>query len=382
MPGIYIHIPFCKQACYYCDFHFSVSLDTKKDFVKALLRETALQKNFFVESGQTDSHHVSIDTIYFGGGTPSLLAADEITKILEVISTHFNVTKNAEITLEANPDDLSDEKLKSLKAAGINRLSIGVQSFSNQDLKFMNRAHTSKQSLESVISAQDVGFNNITIDLIYGIQTLSNEKWMENLEIAFGLDVPHLSCYSLTIEPRTALADFIKKGKVAPADELKSAEQFALLMESAPGNGFEQYEISNFAKNNMISLHNSNYWRNEKYLGLGPSAHSYNGTSRQWNISNNRQYIRSILGNKIPFESEELNTSQRYNEYILTSLRTKWGCNLEAIRMNFGEPYADHFTNSMNQLKDKNWIQKQGDVFVLSKAGKFFADKIAAELFK
>jgi oxygen-independent coproporphyrinogen-3 oxidase len=379
MPGIYLHIPFCKQACHYCDFHFSVSLDKKDAFLKALLKEIYLQKDYF---NNLKSHVSPLKSIYFGGGTPSLLSADEIKKILDEISIHFDVSNDAEITLEANPDDLSDEKLKSLKMSGINRLSIGVQSFSGKDLKFMNRAHSSKQGLESIISAQDAGFTKITIDLMYGMQTLSNEQWIENLEMAFGLDVPHLSCYSLTIEPRTALADFIKKGKVPPADEIKSAEQFDILMQLAPANGFEQYEISNFAKDRKYSLHNSNYWRNENYLGLGPSAHSYNGISRQWNIASNARYIQSINKNKIPFEMEELTVTQQYNEYILTSLRTMWGCNLEVVSKRFGERFAGHFNQSVADFIKKGWIEKCEEVHVLTKEGKFFADKIAEELFQ
>ncbi len=379
MPGIYIHIPFCKQACHYCDFHFSVSLNKKDDFIKTLLKEVELQRDYF--STPSPLERAGVRSIYFGGGTPSLLSSDEIKKILDEISKFHEIDNDAEITLEANPDDLSDEKLKSLKTSGINRLSIGVQSFSNKDLKFMNRAHSSKQSLESIISAQDAGFNNITIDLMYGMQTLTNEQWIENLEIAFGLDVQHLSCYSLTVEPRTALADFIKKGKVPPADEIKSAEQFEILMQLAAENGFEQYEISNFAKDKKYSLHNSNYWRNEHYLGLGPSAHSYNGVSRQWNIANNALYIDSINKNKIPFEIEELTNAQRYNEYILTSLRTMWGCSLGVISSEFGDGAAEHFKKSVVEFIDNGWIEKTETIFILTKTGKFFADKIASELF-
>ncbi len=390
MSGIYIHIPFCKQACHYCDFHFAISLEKKNDFLQALLGEINLQKNFFWVSKNIDSKTASdqitnkksqIKTIYFGGGTPSLLSSEEIKEILDEISKFHDVSEDAEITLEANPDDLTKEKLESLKAAGINRLSIGIQSFSEDDLKFMNRAHNSQQAIESVKLAQEVGFSNITIDLIYGTPTLSNEQWIKNLQIAFSLNVPHLSCYSLTVEPKTALAQFIKKGTVPPVDDAKSSEQFEMLMRLAPENDFEQYEISNFAKEKKYSIHNSNYWKNEKYLGLGPSAHSYNGTSRQWNIANNAIYIQSLQSNKIPFEIEVLTKTQRYNEYILTSLRTMWGCSLEMISSEFGEKFVDSFSKSVNQFLDNGWIKENESAYTLTKEGKFFADKISAELF-
>ncbi len=375
MPGIYIHIPFCKQACHYCDFHFSVSLQRKNAFIEALVQEIKLQEDYFLKSDVVSS-------VYFGGGTPSILSGDEIKRLVDDTKKINAVPDDAEITLEANPDDLTKEKLNSLKAAGVNRLSIGIQSFSDTDLKFMNRVHDSRMALDSVKSAQEVGFSNITIDLIYGTPTLSNEQWIRNLQIAFALDVPHLSCYSLTVEPQTALAQFIKKGKVSPVDEEKSAEQFEILMQLAADSGFEQYEISNFAKDKMYSLHNSNYWRNEKYLGLGPSAHSYNRLSRQWNVSSNARYIESLAKNKIPFEREELTTTQRYNEYILTSLRTVWGCSTEVVSREFGELFTTHFNQSVTVFIEKGWVEKNETVYQLTKAGKFFADKIAAELFR
>jgi len=379
MPGIYLHIPFCKQACHYCDFHFSVSLEKKDALLNTLLKEIELQKNYFSASPRMES--VGVRTIYFGGGTPSLLSGSEIKKILGRISDFHSVSSDAEITLEANPDDLTKEKLDSLRDAGINRLSIGIQSFSDIDLKFMNRVHDSKQALASVKAAQEAGFDNITIDLIYGTPNLSNEQWIQNLHTAFSLNVPHLSCYSLTIEPRTALAQFIKKGKVPPTDEQKSVDQFEILMNLAAENGFEQYEISNFAKDKKYSLHNSSYWKNEPYLGLGPSAHSYNGTTRQWNISNNSLYIQSLEKNIIPFEQEELTLSQRYNEYILTSLRTVWGCDANLIEKKFGEKILNDFIESVKEPVQKKWIEKNKTVFKLTSTGKFFADKIASDLF-
>jgi len=375
VPGIYIHIPFCKQACHYCDFHFSVSLEKKNDLLETLLREIILQKDYF-------TNRETISTIYFGGGTPSVLLTTEIKAILDELKKNFPVSADAEITLEANPDDLSIEKLQSLKEAGINRLSIGIQSFSDEDLKFMNRAHDSKMALNALNAARETGFNNITIDLIYGTPTLSNEQWVRNLETIFALDVPHLSCYSLTVEPKTALAQFIKSGKALPPDEIKSAEQFELLMQLAAEKGYEHYEISNFAKNRMYSKHNSNYWRNEKYLGLGPSAHSYNKVSRQWNVRSNPAYIDSIRKNKIPFELEELTLTQRYNEYILTSLRTMWGCSLQFIEEEFGKTFLDYFNEAVLKFIDNGWIEKKDSTFSLTREGKFFADKIASELFR
>jgi oxygen-independent coproporphyrinogen-3 oxidase len=379
MSGIYIHIPFCKQACHYCDFHFSVSLNNKDAFLKALTKEIYLQRNYFSELQTPNSQ---LQTIYLGGGTPSLLSSDEIKNILYNLAKNYELGKNPEITLEANPDDLTKEKLASLKEAGVNRLSIGIQSFSNDDLRFMNRAHNSVQAHESVKTAQDAGFSNITIDLIYGTPTLSHEQWLQNLETAFALNVPHLSCYSLTVEPKTALAQFISKGKVPALDETKSAEQFELLMQMAADNSFEQYEISNFAKNKMYSQHNTNYWRNKKYLGLGPSAHSFNGVLRQWNISNNAAYINLLSENKIPFETEVLTITQQYNEYVLTSLRTMWGSDINIIIERFGKSFADQFNKSVVQFIHNGWIEKHEDIFVLTRQGKFFADKVAMELFQ
>jgi len=375
MSGIYIHIPFCRQSCHYCDFHFSVSLNKKEAFLEALNKEIALQKNYL------QAEKDPVKTVYFGGGTPSLLSGEEIKKIIREISLYYPLSSVSEITLEANPDDLNPEKLNDLKEAGINRLSIGIQSFSDEDLKYMNRVHHARQALDAVKNAQAAGFSNITIDLIYGVPTLSNEQWKKNLAIAMELNVPHLSCYSLTIEPRTALARLINKGKTAAPDEQRSAEQFELLMQISEANGYEQYEISNFAKDGMYSLHNSSYWRGEKYLGLGPSAHSYNGVSRQWNKANNTLYIRSLPDDKIPFELETLTTKQHYNEYVLTALRTKWGCSLSYISKEFGEDFKIHFDQSSKKFIDQGWIEMKAGTYLLTQEGKFFADKIAAELF-
>ena len=284
--------------------------------------------------------------------------------------------------LEANPDDLDRAKLKGYKQAGINRLSMGIQSFADEDLKLMNRAHNSKQAHECVQIVADAGFNNITVDLIYGTQTLGNEQWIKNLETAFALPINHLSSYCLTVEERTALADFIKKGKVKPVDEEKASQQFDILMKMAADNGFEQYEISNFAKDQHYSKHNSNYWRGEKYLGLGPSAHSYDDVSRQWNVRNNQQYIDAIKQGNVPFEKEILTPTQKFNEYVMVSLRTMWGCNLEKIKNDFGEKAAESFYKAVTSYMNEGLIENLRQNFVLTHKGKFFADKIASELFQ
>lgn len=382
MPGIYVHIPFCKQACHYCDFHFSVSLQKKDAFIGALQQEIRLQRDYFQTPADPSNPSPLVSTIYFGGGTPSLLSSGEIKNILDEIRKNYSVSADAEITLEANPDDLTKEKLKSLKDAGINRLSIGIQSFSDEDLLFMNRVHDSKMAYDSIKAAQDAGFSNITIDFIYGTPTLSDKQWILNLQTAFELGIPHLSCYSLTVEPQTALAQFIKKGTVPALDEAKSAAQFELLMQITADHGYEQYEISNFAKNNMYSLHNSNYWRNEKYLGLGPSAHSYNGMSRQWNVASNTVYIDALHQHKIPFEKEELTIAQQYNEYILTSLRTMWGIRPEVMNNRFGEDFTTYFIQLAGGFIDKEWMDKNNGAYLLTKQGKLFADRISAELFR
>src|ERR1022692_1871049 len=285
MAGIYLHIPFCRQACNYCNFHFSTSLLYKNDFVPALLRETVIQKEYLGKE--------ALETVYFGGGTPSLLHVDDLKKIMETLHSTFKIDYQAEITLEANPDDISTEKLKEWKALGINRLSIGIQSFFEEDLVWMNRAHNAQQAINSIKYAQGEGFSNITIDLIYGTPTLSNKHWKKNLEQAVGLDIPHLSCYALTVEPKTPLHKLIGQKKVADINADEQADQFLMLMDFLNAAGYEHYEISNFAKPGKKSRHNSSYWQGKKYLGLGPSAHSYNGIERRWNIANNNLYIQS-----------------------------------------------------------------------------------------
>ena len=375
MAGIYIHIPFCKQACNYCDFHFSIFLKNKDTFLNALLKEIELQKDYFSDSLQ-------ISTIYFGGGTPSLLSRSELMMIFNSINKHFNVAGNAEITLEANPDDLSKEKIIEFKQTPINRLSIGIQSFYDEDLKFMNRAHDSSEALNAVKFAQENGFDNISIDLIYGTPTLSHHKWRNNLQIAFALNIKHISSYCLTVEPKTVLAHQIKSGLSKNVNEQRSAEQFEILVEAMHSNNFIQYEISNFCTEGFYSKHNSNYWLKEHYLGLGPSAHSYNGTSRQWNISNNVLYIQSLEKGELNFEKEELTTMQHYNEYVLTSLRTIWGTDLNYIEEHFGKEFLNYCLIEANKyILTENIMAEENKLFLTDK-GKLLADKISSDLFK
>jgi oxygen-independent coproporphyrinogen-3 oxidase len=380
MAGIYIHIPFCKQACHYCDFHFSTSLKNKDFFLKALKKEIELQKEYlsFLTNG---SGKGEINTIYFGGGTPSLLSQTELMNIFDALNKNFIINSDAEITLEANPDDLTSKKIKDLKGTPINRLSIGIQSFYDEDLKLLNRAHNSKEALSAVKASQDKGFENITIDLIYGIPTLSNEKWKNNLRSAFDLKVKHISSYCLTVEAKTALAYLVKEKKIKNVDEQQSAEQFEIMLEKMHKNNFVQYEISNFCKDNFFSRHNSSYWLKETYLGLGPSAHSFNGSSRQWNISNNALYIQSLEKNQLNFKKETLTIPQQYNEYILTSLRTMWGTDLNYITEHFGQDYLTYCLNEATKHADKGEILNKENKLFLTDRGKLFADKIASNLF-
>jgi oxygen-independent coproporphyrinogen III oxidase len=372
MAGIYIHIPFCKQACHYCDFHFSTSLAYKDDLVQSLLKEIKLQKAYL--DGET------IETIYFGGGTPSLLSGKEINIIVDTISNNHTVSAGAEITLEANPDDLVNDKINALRQTPVNRFSIGIQSFFDDDLIWMNRAHRSAEAESSVKRAQDAGFDNITVDLIYGYPLLTDQKWKTNLDKVFGLQVPHVSAYSMTVEPRTALAAFIQKKKQPPMNEEQSAEQFMQLMEAMASHGFEHYEISNFCKPGHYSRHNTNYWKGVKYLGIGPSAHSYNGETRQWNIANNAKYIQSLSSGAIPAEQEILSETDRLNEYIMTSLRTMWGLELHKLNT-IAAGASDILLKSAESFFDREWIHQESGTIYLSPKGKLYADHIASELF-
>jgi len=372
MAGIYIHIPFCKQACYYCDFHFSTSLKYKDELLQAIIKEIKLQKDYLANE--------PVETIYFGGGTPSLLSSDELNLIIGTITNLHTVAADAEITLEANPDDLDRAKLQALRQTNVNRLSIGIQSFFDEDLLWMNRVHKGDEAESCVKRAQDTGFENITVDLIYGYPLLNDQKWKQNLDKVFELNVPHVSTYSMTVEPRTALASFIQKKKQAPMDEQQSAEQFILLIDAMSSKGFEHYEISNFCKPGDYSRHNANYWRGVKYLGIGPSAHSYNQETRQWNVANNAKYIQALQKNKIPAETEVLSETNRLNEYIMTSLRTIWGLDLKQLE-NIAPSASTELLKPAQEFLEREWITQKDNVIYLTQTGKLYADKIAADLF-
>ena len=372
MSGIYFHIPFCKQACHYCDFHFSTSLKYRDEMVQAILKEIRLQKNYL--------DNETIETIYFGGGTPSLLKAEEIDQIINTITGLHTVAANAEITLEANPDDLNQQAIQALRQTPVNRFSIGIQSFFDDDLQWMNRAHRSHEAEASVKRAQDAGFENITIDLIYGYPLLTDAKWQQNTAMAFALEVPHLSAYSLTVEPRTALASFIKNKKQPPVSDQQSADQFIMLMDAMQQQGFEHYEISNFSKPGQYSRHNTNYWRGVKYLGIGPSAHSFNGDTRQWNIPNNAKYLAGLATGLVPAETEILTEENRLNEYIMTSLRTMWGLDLNKLE-NIAAGTKHLLLKEAHLFFDKGWLFQNGGILTLTQSGKLYADHIAGELF-
>ncbi len=383
MPGLYLHIPFCKQACHYCNFHFSTSLGQRAAMTAALLRELTVR--------QHELARATLTSIYFGGGTPSLLPDADLAQLFEHIYDVFAVASDAEITLEANPDDLTLPKLRALRDTPVNRLSIGVQSFAGADLQFMNRAHNADEAHQCIENALRVGFDNLSIDLIYGVPTSSDTQWHRNLQTLVDYGIPHLSCYALTVEPRTALAHFIKTGKVPNVDEEQTARQFEYLLQYLRANGYEQYEISNFARPGWQAQHNSSYWSGEAYLGIGPSAHSFDGQlTRRWNVANNAVYMDhwknitnynelQALENEL-FEQEILNTEQRYNEYVMTALRTNKGVRKAQLHT-LGSAFATHFQARMAPFLAQGWLLVQDEAFVLSDAGKLLADFIASELF-
>jgi oxygen-independent coproporphyrinogen III oxidase len=369
MAGIYLHIPFCKQACHYCNFHFATSLRYKNELLQALLNETTLRRDYLGTA--------TVETIYFGGGTPSLLTIEDLKLQIDCIRQNFPVSADAEITLEANPDDITEDILKGWKEIGINRLSIGVQSFFEEDLQWMNRAHTAQQAIGNLQLAKQY-FDNITIDLIYGTPQLTDEKWKHNVDTAIAIGIPHLSCYALTVEPKTPLQKMIDQHRSPDVNPDKQSAQFLLLMDWLEKAGYEHYEISNFAKPGWRSRHNSSYWRGAHYLGLGPSAHSFNGHSRQWNVANNQQYIESISKNSIPFEIEELTPTQQLNEYIMTTLRTAEGLDLRKVN---SEQHHRLLFESRNYL-NSGLMKQEGEFLILTKEGKLLADGIAAALFQ
>lgn len=370
---LYFHIPFCKQACHYCDFHFSTSLAYKDDLLKAIGKEMDLRADYL--------ENKSVGSVYFGGGTPSLLTADEINRIFEKIHQHFQLTGEAEITLEANPDDLDDAKLTALAQTPVNRLSIGIQSFHQEDLLWMNRAHNAMEADAAIKRAQDKGFENLTCDLIYGYPLLTDEKWKRNMQKLIALQVPHISSYSMTVESRTALAHQIIKGKTQAMSDEQSARQMMQLIDTLEEAGYEQYEISNFAIDQRYAAHNSNYWRGIPYLGIGPSAHSFNGYSRSWNRANNPGYIQGINRNEPDLETESLTPSDRFNEYVMTSLRTKWGIDLSHISRVFGKNAVDEFLRNIAPHVQHGHVTQQKDIYTLSRSGKLLADQIASDLF-
>lgn len=381
MAGIYLHIPFCKQACYYCDFHFSTSLKKKEELVACLVKELELRKEELLNE--------TIETIYFGGGTPSLLSIDELQLLIDAIYQNYIVSESPEITLEANPDDLSDEKIIELANTSINRLSIGIQSFFEEDLQLMNRAHNVQEAKECLSTATG-SFDNITIDLIYGVPNMSNERWKENLQTAFDFGINHISSYALTVEPKTALDSFIKQGKYPDVDEAVAKEHFDILVAETAKNGFVHYEISNFGKPDYFSKHNTSYWLGKKYIGIGPSAHSFNKTHRSCNVVNNAKYIKIIQEGKLPLEQEKLTKKDQFNEYLMTGLRTIWGVSLEKIEEDFGKEFrknllknAEKFINQ-GLLVLENEVEQPGsnkNVLKTTEKGKFLADGLASELF-
>lgn len=373
MPHLYFHIPFCKQACHYCDFHFSTSQKNRTAIVQAMLKELELRK------GELPGKE--LQSVYFGGGTPSVLSQEELLSVFDAIAKDFSIAENAEVTLEANPDDLTPEYLAMLKRTPVNRLSIGIQSFRESDLRMMNRAHTVEEAEMVVKRAQDAGFTNLTVDLIYGIPGLSLEEWQQHLEKINALDVPHFSAYCLTVEPRTALAHLVKTGKVQPVDEELASQHFYALAEFAAAQGFEHYEISNLAKPGFIAKHNSSYWFGEPYLGIGPSAHSFDGTTRRWNVANNAQYLRAIAAGEKTFEEEQLNPKERFNEWVMTRLRTLWGLSPEEVMRQFGEEVFRELEKSARPWLLSGHLILANGALVLTVKGRLMADRIASDLF-
>ena len=373
MSGIYIHIPFCKQACYYCDFHFSTSLKKKTELIQSLISELQLRKEEF--------NNQVVETIYFGGGTPSVLSNEELLSIIDAVYKNYHVIESPEITLEANPDDLSKHKIIELSKSKINRLSIGIQSFFESDLKLMNRAHNATEAKTSLSLAIHY-FENISIDLIYGIPGLSNNNWIKNIETALDFNIPHISSYALTVEPKTALENFIKKGIIANVNDDLAQEQFYMLIEKLEANGFVHYELSNFGKPNFFSKNNSAYWQGKPYLGIGPSAHSFNGNQRGWNIRNNSKYINAIKQNILPIETETLSITDKYNEYVMTGLRTIWGVSIEKVTLEFGETFKNYLLSQAQKHINEHLLYIDDGKLLVTKKGKFLSDGIASDLFK
>jgi len=372
MSGIYIHIPFCKQACHYCDFHFSTSMKKKVEMVLALAKEMELRKDEF--------RNEVVETIYFGGGTPSVLSIDDIRFLIHSVYQNYNVIENPEITLEANPDDLDEETILQFANSPINRLSIGIQSFFEDDLQLMNRAHNSEEAKKCLAFATQ-HFENISIDLIYGMPNMSNEKWLQNIKTALSFNIPHISSYALTVEPKTALHKMIKTGIISSLDDDLAQQHFHILIDKLQENGFVHYELSNFGKPDYFSKNNTAYWLGKKYIGVGPSAHSFNGKSRSWNVSNNSLYLKALAENKLPSETEILSKTDQYNEYIMTGLRTIWGVSLERIETEFGSSYLEYLHQQAEKYISDNLLEVENNILKTTKKGKFLSDGIASDLF-
>jgi oxygen-independent coproporphyrinogen-3 oxidase len=373
MAGIYFHIPFCRKACHYCDFHFTTSGKYVGEMVDAQLKEMDNRRDYV--SGEI------LETIYFGGGTPSVLTGDQLKKYFDKIQELFEVSHSAEITLEGNPDDLSSEQLRLFREVGINRLSIGVQSFREQDLVFMNRSHRAAQSERAVKSAQDAGIENITIDLIYAIPGLDLHAWQENLCQAISLDVPHISSYCLTIEEKTVFGKRYERGELSEIDSARAEEQFLCALDVLGAAGLKQYEVSNFSREGMESKHNTSYWQGKKYLGIGPSAHSFNGEERSWNVSNNTVYMKGVFVGKPVFESEKLDERTRYNEYVMTGLRTTKGIDLNEISDRFGVSFIKQNEEKISLWMDSGKLLQKDHIFTLSQSGFLWADRISSDFF-
>ncbi len=373
MAGIYLHIPFCKQACHYCDFHFTTSQSGREDMFTTMVEEVRMRA---AELSEED-----VGTIYFGGGTPSLLSYEELMSFFDVIYNLYKVNPSAEVTIEANPDDLTPAFLKQLKQTPVNRLSIGIQSFRDEDLQRMNRAHDAGMALRCVPDAADAGFDNISIDLIFGLPYLEMEHWQENVNTALSLPITHLSCYGLTIEAKTALAWQITQGKVPAPDDDKAAAQYEWLLKEAEEKGFPWYEISNLSKSGFESKHNTSYWKGLPYLGIGPSAHSYDGKQRSWNVSSNALYVKEMKEGKRASEAEVLSYTVKFHELILTSLRMREGLTLAEVRKQYGNAIAGQLIEGAGKFVDKGWIAPIDKHIRLTGSGLLFADKITSELF-
>lgn len=373
MAGIYIHVPFCRKACYYCDFHFSTSLSSIQSYTNAVCDELKLRQPYL--------HNKTIETIYLGGGTPSVLDVDQLSLIFDTIRTHFAVENSPEITIEVNPEDVNEQRLEQYLLMGINRLSMGIQTFNDVILKKLNRHHTVQQALNAVQVAHKTGFKNITIDLMYGLPEQTMEVWKQDVAKALDLPVVHISAYSLTIEPNTVFGRWVKKGRMRITDELLTANQLEYFYKMAESHGYIWYEISNFGKPGYFSRHNTHYWKNISYLGVGPSAHSYNGTSRQWNVANNAQYIKALQQHTVPCTVETLTDTMRVNEALLTGLRTMWGIDWSHISQNYGHVVPPNFYQKIKKFEQQKLLTYQNQQIILTHSGRFMADYITSELF-